>query len=53
LQQAAPQDVVLIAGKGHESYQDIQGVRRPFSDRTEAELALAVYTKNAGNAHKP
>ena len=51
LQQARPQDVVLLAGKGHESYQDIQGVRRPFSDRTEAELALAVYTKNAGNAN--
>ncbi len=51
LQQARPQDVVLIAGKGHESYQEIQGVRRPFSDRTEAELALAVYTNNAGNAN--
>jgi len=26
-------DVVLIAGKGHEDYQEIQGVRYPFSDR--------------------
>lgn len=26
-------DIVLIAGKGHEDYQEIQGVRHPFSDR--------------------
>jgi UDP-N-acetylmuramyl tripeptide synthase len=39
--------VLLIAGKGHESYQDIQGVRRPFSDREQAELALAAYTAAA------
>ena len=53
LQQAQPQDVVLIAGKGQESYQDSQGVRRPFSDRAEAELALAAYTANAstGTTH--
>ncbi len=53
LQQARPQDVVLIAGKGHESYQDIHGVRRPFSDRAQAELALAAYTATAptGTAH--
>jgi UDP-N-acetylmuramoyl-L-alanyl-D-glutamate--2,6-diaminopimelate ligase len=44
LQQARPQDVVLIAGKGHESYQDIQGVRTPFSDREQAERALVAYT---------
>jgi UDP-N-acetylmuramyl-tripeptide synthetase len=51
LQQARPQDVVLLAGKGHESYQDIQGLRRPFSDRNEAELALADYINNAGNTN--
>jgi UDP-N-acetylmuramoyl-L-alanyl-D-glutamate--2,6-diaminopimelate ligase len=27
-------DVVLIAGKGHETYQEIQGVRHDFDDRT-------------------
>ena len=48
LQQARPQDVLLIAGKGHESYQDIQGLQRPFSDRAQAELALAAYTATAG-----
>ena len=33
-------DVVLIAGKGHEDYQDIGGVKRPFSDLAEALAAL-------------
>jgi UDP-N-acetylmuramoyl-L-alanyl-D-glutamate--2,6-diaminopimelate ligase len=33
-------DVVLIAGKGHESYQEIRGVRHPFSDLTIARAAL-------------
>jgi len=26
-------DIVLVAGKGHEDYQEIQGIRYPFSDR--------------------
>ncbi|MCW5632997.1 MAG: UDP-N-acetylmuramoyl-L-alanyl-D-glutamate--2,6-diaminopimelate ligase, partial [Rubrivivax sp.] len=38
---AAPGDVVLLAGKGHEDYQEIAGVRRPFSDVDEARAALA------------
>lgn len=38
---ADPVDVVLIAGKGHEDYQDIAGVKHPFSDRAHAEAALA------------
>ncbi len=33
-------DVILLAGKGHESHQEIAGVKRPFSDRLQAELAL-------------
>jgi len=32
LEAAGPDDVVLIAGKGHETYQEIGGERRPFSD---------------------
>jgi UDP-N-acetylmuramoyl-L-alanyl-D-glutamate--2,6-diaminopimelate ligase len=31
--QADEDDVVLVAGKGHEAYQEIQGQRLPFSDR--------------------
>jgi len=38
--QAAEKDVVLIAGKGHETYQEIQGVRQPFDDREIAREAL-------------
>lgn len=30
---AAAEDVVLVAGKGHEEYQEIRAERRPFSDR--------------------
>jgi UDP-N-acetylmuramoyl-L-alanyl-D-glutamate--2,6-diaminopimelate ligase len=37
---AAAQDVVLLAGKGHESEQEIQGVRHPFSDVAQAQTAL-------------
>jgi UDP-N-acetylmuramoyl-L-alanyl-D-glutamate--2,6-diaminopimelate ligase len=39
---AAPEDVVLIAGKGHESYQEIAGKRLPFSDQAVARAALAL-----------
>ena len=38
--EAAPPDVVLIAGKGHESYQEIAGKRTPFSDEAAARAAL-------------
>lgn len=31
--QAKADDVVLIAGKGHENYQDVAGVKQPFSDQ--------------------
>ncbi|HSN19059.1 MAG TPA: UDP-N-acetylmuramoyl-L-alanyl-D-glutamate--2,6-diaminopimelate ligase [Usitatibacter sp.] len=39
--QAAPGDVVLLAGKGHETYQEIAGARHPFNDREVAAAALA------------
>jgi UDP-N-acetylmuramyl-tripeptide synthetase len=41
LMQAAPQDVLLIAGKGHEDFQEIAGVKTPFSDKVHAQAALA------------
>ncbi len=34
-------DVVLIAGKGHEDYQIVGAERRPFSDAAVARAALA------------
>lgn len=30
---AQPGDVILVAGKGHEKYQDIKGVKHPFDDK--------------------
>ena len=41
LGQVADNDVVLIAGKGHEEYQDIDGGQIPFSDVAIAAAALA------------
>jgi UDP-N-acetylmuramyl-tripeptide synthetase len=38
---ASPSDVILLAGKGHEDYQEIAGVKRPFSDIEEAQRCLA------------
>ena len=40
LNEADPADVVLIAGKGHEDYQEVAGVRRPFSDMAQARAVL-------------
>jgi UDP-N-acetylmuramoyl-L-alanyl-D-glutamate--2,6-diaminopimelate ligase len=37
---ACPGDVVLLAGKGHENYQILSGVKHPFSDAAEARRAL-------------
>jgi UDP-N-acetylmuramoyl-L-alanyl-D-glutamate--2,6-diaminopimelate ligase len=41
LDRAAPGDVVLIAGKGHETGQEIDGVVHPFDDREVAREELA------------
>jgi UDP-N-acetylmuramoyl-L-alanyl-D-glutamate--2,6-diaminopimelate ligase len=38
---AEPRDVILIAGKGHEDYQEVAGVKYPFSDVEEARAVLA------------
>ena len=37
---AQPEDVVLLAGKGHEDYQEIHGVKFPFEDQRHARAAL-------------
>lgn len=44
--EAAAADVVLLAGKGHEPYQERNGVRTPFSDVAEARGALAYRQEN-------
>ena len=38
-------DLVLVAGKGHETYQEIKGVKMPFDDREELRTALSVPKK--------
>jgi UDP-N-acetylmuramyl-tripeptide synthetase len=44
---ARPGDLVLIAGKGHESYQEIAGIRHPFSDQQVAARLLQLYQGGA------
>jgi UDP-N-acetylmuramoyl-L-alanyl-D-glutamate--2,6-diaminopimelate ligase len=39
---ARPGDVVLVAGKGHETYQIVGDQRRPFSDQAVVRLALGL-----------
>jgi len=38
--EAGPHDIVLIAGKGHEPYQEVAGVRHPFDDAAVARTVL-------------
>jgi UDP-N-acetylmuramoyl-L-alanyl-D-glutamate--2,6-diaminopimelate ligase len=40
IQSAMSNDVILVAGKGHETYQIIGEEKKPFSDKKEVELAL-------------
>ena len=32
VEEVSKNEIILIAGKGHEEYQDIEGVKHPFSD---------------------
>jgi UDP-N-acetylmuramoyl-L-alanyl-D-glutamate--2,6-diaminopimelate ligase len=41
LREAKAGDTVLIAGKGHETYQEIEDVVMPFDDREQARAVLA------------
>lgn len=38
---AAPHDIVLVAGKGHETYQEIKGVKYPFDDKKIIEAIFS------------
>lgn len=48
--QAKPGDVVLVAGKGHEAYQEISGKRLPFSDVEVSRRVLERMKQGEGNA---
>jgi UDP-N-acetylmuramoyl-L-alanyl-D-glutamate--2,6-diaminopimelate ligase len=43
-------DIVLVAGKGHENYQEIEGVKHPFSDAAVAREALAACRPGRGDS---
>ena len=47
LNNAMPDDVVLLAGKGHERFQEINGIKLPFSDMAHAQAALTARSKLA------
>jgi UDP-N-acetylmuramoyl-L-alanyl-D-glutamate--2,6-diaminopimelate ligase len=54
IEMAAPGDIVLIAGKGHEPYQLIAGVKHDFDDRVVARAALAARaSRRADSAGRP
>ncbi|MBI4278345.1 MAG: UDP-N-acetylmuramoyl-L-alanyl-D-glutamate--2,6-diaminopimelate ligase [Armatimonadetes bacterium] len=48
---AQPGDVVLVAGKGHETYQEIKGRKYPFDDRAVARDALAARRAGTARSH--
>jgi UDP-N-acetylmuramyl-tripeptide synthetase len=50
---AAAQDVVLIAGKGHEATQEVAGVKTPFSDVEESMAALRARLNTPSGAGRP
>jgi UDP-N-acetylmuramoyl-L-alanyl-D-glutamate--2,6-diaminopimelate ligase len=45
ISQAKSGDCIVIAGKGHEDYQEIKGVKTPFSDQEIVKKALALWTE--------
>ena len=40
IKQATKDECILIAGKGHEDYQEIEGIKYPFSDQSIVKQAL-------------
>ena len=49
--QAGVRDVLLLAGKGHETTQEVAGVRTPFSDLEQAQRALQQRGQSAQEPH--
>ncbi len=53
IKHAQANDVVLIAGKGHEEYQEVNGKKNHFSDEEHARLALISIATNSSTRRKP
>jgi UDP-N-acetylmuramoyl-L-alanyl-D-glutamate--2,6-diaminopimelate ligase len=53
LAEAAASDVLLIAGKGHEDYQEVAGQRLPFSDLDHVRRALAAWVAPTAEQEAP
>ena len=47
LTMARPGDVVVLAGKGHETYQEIKGVKHPFDEKLVVKEILSEMTNEA------
>jgi UDP-N-acetylmuramoyl-L-alanyl-D-glutamate--2,6-diaminopimelate ligase len=41
---ASNKDIILVAGKGHETYQEIKGVKHPFDDREVVARMLKLFS---------
>ena len=41
-------DIVLLAGKGHETYQEIKGVKRPFDEKVVVQEVLQEMQSESG-----
>ena len=39
---AVSKDIILVAGKGHETYQEVKGVKNHFDDKEELKLAFTI-----------
>jgi UDP-N-acetylmuramoyl-L-alanyl-D-glutamate--2,6-diaminopimelate ligase len=48
---AQQHDAVLVAGKGHEDYQEINGVKHPFSDMAVVQQALQNWHPSTGSGY--
>ena len=40
---AKEKDIILVAGKGHETYREVKGVKRPFDDRGGVTRMLKMF----------
>jgi UDP-N-acetylmuramoyl-L-alanyl-D-glutamate--2,6-diaminopimelate ligase len=51
IKEARPSDVILVAGKGHETTMEVDGIRHPFSDIDEVTQALKQRMQEVTHAH--